>query len=311
MDTRPQNASPHPVVITGLGHVISRAGTSEPAIQEKPPCDPRPYLKVKKLRKFMGVQDDLAVVSAGLALGSAGLSGVSLGERTGLYLAVGYIPFEQADIEELLTRSLEGDRFCMAKFSTTGFDAVNPLLTFRCLPNMPAYHISANFDLQGPYLVTYPGPGQFYLALEEASAALTDGIIDVALVGGVAHQRNFLVTRHFNRIDPPVAADRLTDAAGCLVLETLGHAKARSARIRGRLLGFEVAYRRHHPFETTAGLTEYFECDSGRDFYSLGEMGPASLPAVLSLEAEQKRGRLRHHLESRDGIFAQSEWELL
>ena len=38
--------------------------------------------------------------------------------------------------------------------------------------------------------VNYPGPGQFYLALEAAAAALADGTIDVALVGGVAHQRN-------------------------------------------------------------------------------------------------------------------------
>ena len=41
----------------------------------------------------MGVQDDLAVVAAGQAAASAGL-GNALGERAGLYLSVGYLPFE-------------------------------------------------------------------------------------------------------------------------------------------------------------------------------------------------------------------------
>ena len=52
------------------------------------------------------------------------------------------------------------------------FAALNPLLTFRCLSNMPAFHVSVNFDVQGPYFVTYPGAGQLYLALEEAVDAL-------------------------------------------------------------------------------------------------------------------------------------------
>ena len=91
----------------------------------------------------------------------------------------------------------------MRRFATEGYLAPNPLLTFRCLPNMPAFHVSINFDLQGPYLVTYPGAGQLYAALEEARVALETGAIDVALVGGVAHQRNFLVEHHVRRLGRP------------------------------------------------------------------------------------------------------------
>ena len=46
----------------------------------------------------MGPQEALAVVAAGRALESAGLAGKALGERAGLYLAVGYIPFEAQDL---------------------------------------------------------------------------------------------------------------------------------------------------------------------------------------------------------------------
>ena len=48
--------------------------------------------------------------------------------------------------------------------------------------------------------------------------ALEDESIDIALVGGVAHQQNFLVESHFERLEPPATADRLFDVAGLLVL---------------------------------------------------------------------------------------------
>ena len=292
MDQRFRDPCYDSLAITGIGHVLST------------PCDPRPWLKVKKNRKFMGAQDDLALVSAGRALESAGLLGVSLGERAGLYLAVGYIPFEEEDIDSLLEVSADSEGFCMERFSTEGYDAVNPLLTFKCLSNMPAFHISANFDIQGSYFVTYPGTGQFYLALEEACSALKMGLIDVALVSGVAHQRNFLVNHHFNRISFPVPSERLLDGAGCLVIESKNHAAERKAQIRGRMLNCDVSYSTFHPFEDRLHHTERFEGLTGAD----GELGPASLPVALSLGSH---GYIHHEAETRDGIAASSEWELL
>jgi 3-oxoacyl-[acyl-carrier-protein] synthase II len=280
-----------------------------------------PYLKVKKLRKYMGVQDDLAVVAAAKALESAGLRARSvsegLGERTGLYLAVGYIPFEQADLDPLLAASLDADgNFSMEAFSTAGFRAVNGLLTFRCLPNMPAYHVSANFDIQGPYYVTYPGPGQFYVVLDEALMAMDAGSIDVALVGGVAHQRNFLVESHFARVRPPIPAERLVDAAGCLVLERKSHAAARGAVVRGKLSRFRVQYAAHYPFAHELLSAEGFDWaprfafpgEGERRLLSL-EMGPASLAVFLS-HAAGRLPDLAHWLRSRDGVSGKSDWSL-
>ena len=255
------------------------------------PCDPSPYLKVRKNRKMMGPQDDLAVVAAGKALASAGL-GAGLGDRVGLYAAVGYIPFEEAEIDLLLQGSLEGGAFSMKRFSTDGYNAVNPLTTFRCLSNMPAYHVSANFDLQGPYFVTYPGPGQFYVALQEARDALIEGRIDTALVLGVAHQQNFLVRSHFQRIDPPVTT--LADAAGCLILSKT----TSSSCSKGRLLELSIRYEPQDPFEGERASEE-----SGAD----SALGPASLPVAL---ANAGPGRFTHRLRSRDGIVAVSTWSV-
>jgi Beta-ketoacyl synthase, N-terminal domain len=311
--TRHDESESDPVAVTGLGHVVVGPGDA--------PCDPMPYLRVKKLRKYMGVQDDLAVVAAAKALESAGLLARSasegLGERTGLYLAVGYIPFERADLDPLLAASLDADgNFSMEAFSTAGFRTVNGLLTFRCLPNMPAFHVSTNFVIQGPYFVTYPGPGQFYVALEEALTALEEGSIDRALVGGVAHQRNFLVESHFARVEPPIPAQRLLDAAGCLVLERTSAAAARGIPARARLEESHVRYASFHPFEPVWHLEEIFagseapqDPDTWKRLDPPGEMGPASLAVMLSVSAV-RRMELRNWSVSPDGLFGESAWRL-
>ncbi|MBI2898641.1 MAG: hypothetical protein HYY17_00480 [Planctomycetes bacterium] len=283
MDERSEASGRHPVVLTGLG-----AATSAPA-------DPGPYLRDGKHRKFMGEQDCLALVAAGEALREAGLLGRPLGERAGLFLAVGFVSFERDDMERLVAGSTEEGRFSMRRFSTAGFNAIHPLRTFRCLSNMPAFHISVNFDIRGPYFVTYPGIGQWYLALDEAVRSLDAGAIDVALVAGVAYQRNFLVERHFRRLVPPLRPEELVDAAGCIVLER------DAARARGRLLALGIDYAPYHPFEEAPVPDERFTVAAP------GEMGAASVAATLA----RSRGRIvEHSVACRDGIRASSRWEI-
>jgi 3-oxoacyl-(acyl-carrier-protein) synthase len=253
-------------------------------------------LRSRKTRKFMGPQDEMAVAAAGAALEDAGLA-PNLGERAGVYFAVGFIPFERAVMDDLLAGSTDERGFSMQRLSTAGYGSLNPLMTFRCLSNMPAFHISLNFDIQGPYFVTYPGAGQFYLALEQALLALAEESIDIALVGGVAHQKNFLVEQHFTRIQPPVS--RLEDAAGCVILERAKTAGGRSAVARARLDDYSIAYRAHDPFQETPASSE-----TGADT----AMGAASLPVAL---CSNQGGALHHSLRSRDGIHAHSSWSIL
>ena len=267
-------------------------------------CDPAPFLRVRKLRKFMGRQDDLAVVAAGRALASASLA-APLGERCGLFLTVGYIPFEADDIARLLDASLEGERFSMPRFAANAFGAINPLLTFRVLPNMPAFHVSLNFDIQGPYAVSYPGIGQFYGALEDAWAALESKAIDVALVGGVADQRNFLVEHHFSRVAPPVEPSRLANAAAFMTIERAADARARGGAARARLTGYRLAYAPADPFaeiDPAECVTREGACEP-----EVRHSGPASLAAALSAT---QGGRLTHKARTRDGFAAESTWEI-
>ncbi|MCU0658146.1 MAG: beta-ketoacyl-ACP synthase II [Polyangiaceae bacterium] len=272
--------------VTGVGQIVVG--------EEGAVVDPLPFLKARKNRKFMGRQDELAVIAAGQALASAGLGG---GERVGLFLAVGYIPFEASDIEPVLQGSLDpGGRFSLRRFGEEGLHRAHPLLTFRCLPNMPAFHVSMNFDLQGPSAVLYPGPGAMYLALEEARAALRQGRADAALLLGVAHQRNFLVEHHFARLQRPLPPGQLRDAAGCLILETPERARGRGAR---PMFSLQKA-----TFSPTPGEPD--EQLQGPPLPS-GAMGPASLPVGVALAARHGAGSITHRVVSLAGAH-ESAW---
>ncbi len=178
------------VVVTGIATLVADRDQRLNAV---------PFLKERKSKKYLGRQDELAVITAGKALANAHLEG-DQGERTGLFVAVGYIPFVLRNIEPVIARSMDDGQFSMEAFSDGGYQRAHPLLAFRCLPNMPAYHIAANFGIEGPYQVGYPSDGQLVVVLEQALLALSDGRVDRALVCGVAHQQNFLVEHHHRRI---------------------------------------------------------------------------------------------------------------
>jgi 3-oxoacyl-(acyl-carrier-protein) synthase len=226
-------------LVTGLSHVVLEPGAR---------VDVRPWLRERKSKKYMGLQDELAVICAGHALTQAGLSDSLDGQRTGLFMAVGYIPFRERDIAPVLEGSVDDSgEFSMDRFARDGYLRAHPLLAFRCLPNMPAYHVAANFGIEGPYFVGYPDAGQLYLALEHATQALSEGQIDTAVVCGVAHQRNLLVEHHFGRVEPPVPAASLADAAAAMVLERAEPAMRRGAEVLGQLSELAIRYRPHDP----------------------------------------------------------------
>ncbi|MCP4691820.1 MAG: hypothetical protein GY859_27490, partial [Desulfobacterales bacterium] len=179
--TTPSDAG-DPVVVTAVGleaspdvrdHLAGKRNRA-PGFQLSHDCSPAVFLRARKTLKFMSKQDRLAVAAGGKALTRAGAMEERPGLRRGVFMAVGFIPFRREEADRLCARAQQNGRFSMEKFSTEGYDGVNPILAFSCLPNMPAHHLSANFDIQGEYFITYPGVAQFYLALQEAVARLRE-----------------------------------------------------------------------------------------------------------------------------------------
>ncbi|MCB9689164.1 MAG: hypothetical protein H6738_11875 [Alphaproteobacteria bacterium] len=264
--------TPDAAVLVGLG----TAGAGD---------DPAPFLSSPKEAKYLGLQDRLGVVAAGRAAAGLALDP----DRTGLFLAVGHLPFDPPDIDRVLAASLDEDGdFSLPRFTSVGWTRARPLLAFRCLPNVVAYHIASALGIRGPCSVGYPGPGQLHAALEEAVDALAEGLVDHAVVGGIAAQRNWLVEHHHARLVPPVPADTLVEAAGVMVL-------ARSADAPlARLVGM------HATFEPSPSVA--WEEPGGDGL----RRGPAALPVALATRALP----LRHEVRGPDGVRCATTWEV-
>ncbi len=289
------------IVITGVGYEVSPdvwdflRGEQQDVPKDRisHDCLPTEFLRQRKTLKFMSKQDRLALTSAGKALMDSEMDEELRRHHCGLFVAVGYIPFVRKDAEDICMFSQEGDGFSMARFSTKAFDRINPLLAFACLPNMPAHHLSANLDLQGEYLITYPGTAQLYLALSEAVERLQAGELSWALVGGVADQCNFLVENHLNKVHPN-REYLAPDASAFMVLERKNHAERRMKKPLGRLMAINAEYHSKSPSDAR-----------GRKLFDLG---PAELPLKLSSFLSKAKGCFEHTHQTEKHLFF-SRWE--
>lgn len=301
--------SDDPIVLSAIS-----AALPSPALAFGAQVDPTPHLLVRKSRKYLSPQDDLAVVAAANALSQSCMTRGHLGERAGLAVCVGYLSFDRKDTDPVLAVSVEDGRFSMPRFSSDGMRKTHPLLTFRCLPNMPAFHVSVNFDLRGPYWCTYPSEAQSYAALGRAMDWIEDDEADVVLVGAVAHQRNFLVEHHLGRLEHPLAPSALRDAGAMLVLERASRAIARGARPLARVHRPRVRFAPRRPFDPGAPAPmDQWRADRSPIAPALdGSLGCAAPFAALAALLEAHRGRtLEHALVTRDAISVEARWEVL
>ena len=177
--------------------------------------------------------------------------------------------------------------FSMERFCRDAYDKVNPMLLFACLPNMPAYHISANLNIRGGYYLTYPSCAESYMALRNAVSALSEGRTMAVLYGAVADQQNFLVRNHHLKTGPMLPAP---DGACFLVLETLSRARSRNVSILARLQGIRII-----PDPGISPATE------------ICHFGPVALPLGVARFIEKGGASCTHRLQS-DGHLFESTW---
>lgn len=261
-----------------------------------------PLLRTPKMRKYMGRQDLLAVVAAHQAAQEARLSPDSL-KACGLYLAAGFIPFETNDLNALIQYSDVAGEFDIRKFADVAIKEVNPLLTFRCLPNMPAFHISYNLGMHGSYFVTHPGPSQFYQALNAAVTDLRSGRIGHALVGGVVDLNNALA--HF-RIQRQLQGDGKPgeDVAAFICLSQAGD---QLSDAQAWLDDMAIRYSPHDPLNGAPSGNEIWET-SQQTLNTDSHDHPCDLPVHVHHWLRTTQSAASHHLTSRDGFTCHSHW---
>lgn len=254
-----------PVAVTGIG-VVSAVGT-DPDVFWQSLCEPAsPAAQIRsfdatglpvpfacEVGELPEAADhaglsraerftQFAVVAATAAVDDAGLDEVDAA-RSGVYAGCGLggiAPLEIAAAEGIVG----GDE-----------NRIRPTLLPRVMPNAPAAAIAMRLGWRGPNLAVSTVCAAGGHAIGEAARLLGHGVADVMLAGGSEAPITPFVIRGFNALtalsrrgdDPqsaarPFAEDRdgfvLGEGAAFLVLERMGDAVARGARIYGSVVGY-------------------------------------------------------------------------
>src|SRR5688572_3814138 len=212
----------------------------------------------RKATKVMARDIELAVVAADDAFKDAGIQSKAYTDqptfkphRFGCNIGAGLI---SVDLNELTTalssaRSAENpNKLDLQRWGREGMSQLTPLWLLKYLPNMLACHVTIIHELKGPSNTITCADASSHLAIGEAFRTIQRGNADLAICGGAESKvnpmglmRQCLLKRVVENGADPASAVRPFDAdaagtavgegGGLFILEELGHAKQRSAKI--------------------------------------------------------------------------------
>jgi 3-oxoacyl-[acyl-carrier-protein] synthase II len=215
----------------------------------------------KKDARRMDRFTQLAVVAAQQALqDSALVVNTDNTARIGVYIGsgIGGIGTMEAELRQLIVK---------------GPDRVSPFLVPMMLPDTGSGQVAIQFGLRGPNMAIVTACASGNNAIGEATECIRRGAADVMVTGGAEAGVTPLAVAGFNsmtaistRNDAPEIASRpfdkerdgfvIGEGAGMMVLEELGQALVRGAKIYGEVLGYGATADAYHitaPEENGAG----------------------------------------------------------
>jgi len=212
--------------------------------------DPLQFVEKKDVKKI-DVFIQYAIAASQFAMDDAGLTiGPENAARVGVFIASGIGGF--ATIEREHSKLLEG-----------GPGRISPFFIPAAIINLAAGHVSIRFGAKGPNLATCTACAASAHALGDASELIRRGDADVMIAGGSEAAitpmgvGGFAAMRALStRNDAPEKASRpfdldrdgfvIGEGAGVLVLEELGFALARGARIYAEIVGYGASADAFH-----------------------------------------------------------------
>jgi 3-oxoacyl-[acyl-carrier-protein] synthase II len=206
--------------------------------------------------KLRGRHSKFAAGAAVKAVGDSGIQDAGVDPtRFGVYLGSGEGQQDFLCFARMMASALQGEAFDLALFTKAGLEWLHPTVEMEQEPNMPAGHLAAMFDAQGPNANCLTACAASSQAIGEAMELIRRGDADVMLSGGTHSMIhpfgvtgfNLLTALSTNNEHPreasrPFDRDRdgfvLGEGASMVVLEELEHARRRGAPIYGELTGY-------------------------------------------------------------------------
>lgn len=229
----------------------------------------------KRLRKRMDRFCQLAMSAAGSAIDDAGLDESLNTHRTGVYLGN---MFGGWDVTEPSMRGL----------CKQGYTGVSPYVASAWFPTAPQGQISIHWGLKGFSKTAVADTASSAVAIGYAAAAIADGRADVMLAGGAEapvtpYTYTFCATSDrlspgtYRPFDERADGMQVGEGAVVLVLEAAEAARARGARVHGRLAGFATRHTREDEVFGPAGA----DAIAGTIRAALDASGVDTVDAVL------------------------------
>ena len=206
--------------------------------------------------EHQGRHTHFAVGAAKKAVADSGILDAKVAPpRFGVYTGSGEGQQDFLRFAEMMVDSIDGDHLNVNTFTKRGLEMLHPIAELEQEPNMPAGHLAALFDAQGPNINCLTACAASSQAIGEAVDIIRRGEADVMLSGG-AHTMihpfgvtgfNLLTALSTNNDEPTKASrpfDRnrdgfvLGEGSGMVVLEEFEMAKARGAHIYGEICGY-------------------------------------------------------------------------
>jgi 3-oxoacyl-[acyl-carrier-protein] synthase II len=211
---------------------------------------------LKKSRKYMARDIQLAVAAAQLGVADAGLIGGGVDPtRIGIDMGAGLISSELDELAPAIMHAYgNGKAFDFQAWGRESIGLIEPIWLLKYLPNMLACHISILIDCQGPSNTITEADASSNLAIAEAARVIARGKAEVMIAGGADSKIHPLSLVRMALLDnmskwkgEPSQACRPFDSrrdgwvpgegAGIVILEEREHALKRGARIHGEVLG--------------------------------------------------------------------------
>lgn len=212
--------------------------------------DPLDYMDPKKAKRSDRFAH-FAIASAQMAISDAQLNLDKIEkDRVGVFYgaAMGGMPY--AEMQHVI-------------FMEKGLKRVSPYLAETIFPGAASCHIALEFGLRGINVTLSTGCSSGTDAIGHALDAIRSGRADIIIAGGTEDPlgpltfASFVVIRALTRAnDEPEKATKpfdlkrdgfaLSEGAGCLVLEDLGHALKRGAKIYGEIAGYSSSCDAFH-----------------------------------------------------------------